>query len=439
MGETITFTHCRLWEEDRFETGKIALAGTHIEAVGDFAGIKGREISCGGLAVLPALIDNHVHFREPGAEQKEDFHSGSAAAAHGGAGCVLEVQNCAPLLTTPELARAKRKIVAEKSRVKVGLYASAAPPVLDHLHEMAEFTSGLKLFMAPSHGDEGLLGDELVRPYFQEAAKIGVHLIVHAEDGAIIQQASARYGSRGPAYFSKARPPSAEILAVERALRLAGEYGTRLHIFHVTTAGAVDRIADAKAAGVSVTSSTCPHYLYFTDQDLLKGGSLLKVNPSIKGDQDRRRLLEAVRNGEVEIVSTDHAPHRPEEKARPFEDAPAGISSSDLLLPLMSTLVARGALDFKDVVRLCFTAPARIHQLLYPTGIEAGGVADLVFFHPEEEWVVKKEDFLSRAKNSPYEGMKLTGRVAATLVDGRTVYLDAKGPLHGRMAAPDWN
>jgi dihydroorotase len=285
--------------------------------------------------------------------------------------------------------------------------------------------------MAPTHGDEGLSCEELMRPFFQKASEIGYHLIVHAEDGAIISEALKRYGDKGPAYFSRARPPSAEITSVEKALRLAGEYGTRLHIFHVTTAGAVDLVMDARSRGVDVTCSTCPHYLFFTEADLPEMGGLLKVNPSIKGAHDRERLLDGIRDDEVQIVSTDHAPHKPSEKALPFGRVPAGISSADLVLPLMSTLVARGELAFKDVVRLCISNPVAIHGLLQGGGLEEGGAADLVIFDPKEEWVVTCDDFLSRASASPYVGMTLTGRVAATLVDGKSVYLDSKGPLAG--------
>jgi dihydroorotase (multifunctional complex type) len=431
MQEDVTFTDCRIWMEGRFEPGKLTISGSRIEALGDFAGIRGREISCEGLAVLPAFIDNHVHFREPGAEEKEDFRSGSAASAHGGVGMVLEVQNSPPLLTTPELAHAKRRIAAEKSLVRVGLYASATPQILPHIREMAELTSGLKLFMAPSHGDEGLGSEDTMRPFFQKASEIGYHLIVHAEDGRIISSALKKYGDKGPAYFSRARPPSAEIASVEMALRLAGEYGTRLHVFHVTTAGAVDLVTDARQRGVDVTCSTCPHYLFFTDADLPEMGGLLKVNPSIKGAHDRQRLLEGIRGDEVQIVSTDHAPHKPAEKALPFKRVPAGISSADLVLPLMTTLVARGELSFEDVVRLCISNPAAIHGLLQGGSLKEGDAADLVLFYPEEEWVVTGEDFLSRANASPYVGMSLTGRVAATLVDGQRVFLDSNGPLAG--------
>ncbi|MHC4944986.1 MAG: dihydroorotase [Planctomycetota bacterium] len=437
MKEEITYTDCRIWMEDRFESGKITVSGSHISAIGAFEGIRGREVDCKGLAVFPALLDNHVHFREPGAEAKEDFGSGSAAAAHGGTAMVFEVQNSPPLLTSPALVEAKRQIIARKSMVKVGLYASAVKQTLESLSEMARMTSGLKLFMAPSHGDEGMDSEEAMRPFFQRAAEIDYLLIVHAEDGAVIKKEGQRYADKGPAYFSKARPPRAEIAAVERALNLAGEYGTRLHVFHVTSAGSVDLIVDARQMGVDVSASTCPHYLFFSDTDVAEKGGVLKCYPSIKGDHDRKRLLDAVRENEIEIISTDHAPHLPDEKALDFDKVPAGISSADLLLPLLTTLVKRGELTFPDLYRLCVSNPMEIHRVLQEPELRAGRLADLVFFDPKMEWTVGQEDFLSRANVSPYLGMKLTGRVAATLVEGKNAYVDDKGPLAGLIPDRD--
>ncbi len=436
MLEDVTFTDCLLWAGDRFESGKLCISGGYILDVNDFDGVKGREVPCNGLAIMPCLIDNHVHFREPGAEEKEGFRSGSAASAHGGSGTVIEVQNSLPLLTTPGLVEEKKRMASDKSVIRIGFYASADAPVLDHMNEMAGMTSGLKLFMAPSHGDKGCAGEETIRPYFQLASRVGFHLIVHAEDGDIIREEYEKYKGRGPAFFSRARPPAAEIVAVERALRLAEEYGTRLHVFHVTTAGAVDMIAEARARGVDVTCSTCPHYLFFTEKDVADNGGLFKVYPSIKSGHDRERLFAALREGDVEIVSTDHAPHKPEDKTLGFDDVPAGISSADLLLPLMCTLVAKGHIGFDDVERLCLRNPAKIHGLMNETDLRPKSAADLVFFHPEEKWIVREEDFLSKANLSPYLGMELTGRVAATLVQGRTAFLDRKGPLGSVLQPP---
>ncbi len=425
----LTLVNLNFLRDGNLVDGKIRICGGIIEQLGTFSGAPGGEKDCGGLIALPALVDNHVHFREPGAEEKEGFASGSAAASHGGAGTVIEIQNSLPLLTTPELVRAKKKIVARKSKVNVGFYSSAVPETLPHFDEMASLTAGFKLFMAPTHADSGAEGDDSLRPYFQQCARLGSLLIVHAEDGRIIREASKGLNPDKPVDFCRSRPPAAEISAVERALRLAEECGTRLHIFHVTTAGAVDLIDDAKKKGLDVTASTCPHYLFFTDDDVRERGALLKVYPSIKSEQDQKRLFEALKNGIIEIVSTDHAPHKPEEKSLPFGRVPAGISSSDLFLPLMTTLMARRRFTLEEIVALCSRNPARIHGLLNAGRLEKGWAADIVLVDPAAAWTVEQDDFLSRAFQSPYVGMELRGRVAATIVGGKPVYVDGTGPL----------
>ncbi len=424
-----TLTNLRFPDRAAIEGDKIHVSGGHIEQIGTFSGTRGGEVDCGGLFALPALVDNHVHFREPGAEEKEDFASGSAAAAHGGAGMVLEVQNSLPLLTSPELVSAKRATVARKSCVDVAFYASAVRETLSHIDEMAALTAGFKLFMAPSHADEGYENEEGMRPFFSHCARLGSLLIVHAEDGRLIRRHAEGLDPNDPADFSTIRSPAAEIHAVECAIDLARDCGTRLHVFHVTTAGAVDLIADARCEGVDVSASTCPHYLFFTDADTARYGSRLKVYPSIKSEHDRKRLFEALKEGIIEIVSTDHAPHKPAEKRLPFAKSPAGISSVDLLLPLMTTLVARGEFTLDDVVSLCSANPARVHRLADKGALKRGWPADIVLVDPERCWTVREEDFLSRAHVSPYVGLELQGRVAATLVKGRPAYLDRAGNL----------
>jgi dihydroorotase len=421
-------TNVKLLVDGKLEEGKIGVVAGRVEE-GAACPKHAAEIDCAGLAALPAMIDNHVHFREPGAEQKEDFASGSAAAAHGGAGTVLEVQNSLPLLTSPERLRAKREIIARKSCVNVGLYASATEETLSFIDEMAASTAGLKLFMAPSHGDEGYGSAEGMRPFFSTCARLGCLLIVHAEDGRVIREASRKYDATRPEDFSRIRPAAAEIAAVETAIALAGECGTRLHIFHVSTAGAVDLIVDARREGLDVTASTCPHYLFFCDEDFSAGGALLKCFPSIKSRFNRDRIFGALREGVIEIVSTDHAPHEPDEKALPFAESPAGISSSDLFLPLMTTLAGRGEFTLDEVVGFCARNPARIHGLVDAGEIASGRAADIVLIDLKKRWTVRSGDFLSKASLSPYNGMELQGRVAATLVGGKAAYVDGTGPL----------
>jgi dihydroorotase (multifunctional complex type) len=244
-------------------------------------------------------------------------------------------------------------------------------------------------------------------------------IVLHAEDDALVNQGLRRYGNKGAADYSKARSASAELVAVDRALTFVRETGARVHFFHLSTAGAVERIAEAKRQGLSVSASTCPHYLLFDDTDVARIGAALKCNPSIKSASDRAALLDAVRSGEIDIVSTDHAPHTVEEKKKSFEEAPSGVSSADLFMPLMLTLVARGELDLQTVIRRCSEIPDRGR-------LSPGRRADLVLVDLKKGFRVTEGHFASKAKQSPYVGMELFGLPVITMVRGRIV-VDRRG------------
>jgi dihydroorotase (multifunctional complex type) len=314
----------RVWSELGIRVADVALEAGEIVDVGSVPRGAGTEFDATGLLLLPGLIDDHVHFREPGREDKEDFATGSQAAAHGGVTTIIEIQNNAPLMTSRAAVEAKLALVRPKSRVNVGIYGSATAASLGKLGEMADYVLGYKIFLAPSHGDAGVDSDEMLRSLYREAARAGRPVVVHAEDKATIEKGLAQFSTDGPRGWSRARSPAAEVLAVERALRLCEETGARTHVFHLSAAGSVDRLADAKAKGLPVTGATCPHYLLFTDDDVARVGGLLKVNPSIKGAVDRARLREGVRDGTIDVLETDHAPHLPTEKTAPFNDNPSG-------------------------------------------------------------------------------------------------------------------
>lgn len=414
----------RVWAPGEIRVRDVGISAGRIEAVAERLPpeLARAEVDARGRLLLPGLIDDHVHFREPGREDKEDFASGSAAAAHGGATTVFEIQNNAPLLLDRATVERKLALVRAKSRVNVGLYGSANAASLGRLEEMADLVMGFKIFLAPSHGDAGVDSEVTLRQLFQEIARLGKIAVIHAEDKALVEQGLHRYAAEGPAGWSKARPPSAEVLAVERALRLAEATGCRIHLFHLSAAGSVDAVEDAKARGLPVTAATCPHYLLFTDRDVIERGGLLKVNPSIKSELDRARLREGVRSGVVDVIETDHAPHRPDEKRAAFADNPSGISCADVLLPTLLELVAEGVLDLDLLIERACAAPARIYGLARKGRIEPGADADLVLVDTGARWTPAERDFRSRARVSPYVGRELPATVVETWVAGKSVY-----------------
>lgn len=402
---------------------EIGIDGGRITEVSTEVAPAYQEIEAHGLLLLPGLLDDHVHFREPGKEEKEDFASGTLASAHGGVTTAFEIQNNAPLMITRAALEAKLALVRPKSRINVGLYANANRASVDHLPDMADLAVGFKLFLAPSHGDTGVDSDTTLRVVFQHAARLDKVVAIHAEDRSLIDQGIRRHAAAGATGWSKARPPAAEVRACERAIRLAELTGARIHLFHLSTAGAVDLVEDAKQRGVRVTAATCPHYLIFSDEDVKERGGLLKVNPSIKGAVDRNRLREGIRNGVLDVIETDHAPHLPDEKRGPFQDNPSGISSADVFLPALFHLLKEGVLpSLQDLMERGSRAPARIFGLEGKGRIATGVDADLVLVDDRQTWTPTEEEFCSRAKVSPYVGFGFPARVVRTFVHGKEVW-----------------
>jgi len=309
----------------------------------------------------------------------------------------------------------------------VGLYASLVEEALPQVPAMADLVAGYKLFLGPSTGGLDVRGEERLGRLFAAVARTGHWLMVHAEDGDLVEQGLARHGAAGAAAFHLARPAAAEVRAVEQALRLARREGTRLHVFHVSTAGAVDLLAAARARGQAVSAGTCPHYLWFTHEDTARLGTLLKVNPSIKTAADRERLIEGLRDGTIDCLSSDHAPHTAEEKARDFARAPSGIPALDVFMPLCLTLARRGLLTLEQVLERAARAPARVHGLPAKGAVAPGCDADLVLVDPHEERPVRGATHHSRARQTPYEGLVLWGGPRLTLVMGRVAHEAAPG------------
>jgi dihydroorotase len=383
---------------------------------------QAKRIEGRGHWVLPGFIDDHVHLREPGLEHKEGYATGTRAAAAGGVTTLLEIQNNQPLMTSRRAVEAKLEQVRPKSVVNVGVYGSLVPDILGNVADMSDLVAGYKLFLGPSTGGIDVSGEERLRALFTAVAETGHWLFVHAEDGASIAAGIREHGEAGAAAWHLARSSEAEITATRNAISLGEECGTRVHIFHVSSGGATALIKEAREAGKPVTAGTCPHYLYFTNEDTARMGTVLRVNPSIKTKHDQEALVEGLRSGTLDCLSSDHAPHPAEEKARPFADAPSGIPCLDIYMPLCLTLVERGLLDLETVIARGATTPAAVHGFTRKGSVQAGFDADLVLVDPKERRQVRGADHYSRAKLTPYEGMELMGWPRLTMVQGRVVH-----------------
>ncbi|MFH0946355.1 MAG: dihydroorotase family protein [Planctomycetota bacterium] len=418
----LAFRNVRAFTSSTLLDLEVAVDGGRITEIAEEVAPALEEVDGRGRLLLPGLVDDHVHFRQPGKEQKEDFASGTRAATHGGVTTVFEIQNNPPLMESREAVERKLKLIRPLARANVGLYANATPLAANRLGELADLVVGIKLFLAPSHGDDGIDSDEVLRAVFQEAARLGKVIVVHAEDRSLINRGMELHAAGGARDWSRARPPAAEVKAVERVIRLSETTGARIHLFHLSTAGAVDLLADAKQRGLNVTGATCPHYLIFTDEDVVRRGGVLKCNPSIKSNLDRTRLREGVREGIIDVIETDHAPHLPEEKMSAFQQNPSGISTIDFFLPLLFHLLEQGVLDLPALLERCCGAPSRIFGLPGTGSLEVGDQADMVLVDDRHRWTPGPEDFLSKASVSPYVGFELPARVERTYVAGKLVY-----------------
>jgi len=387
-----------------------------------------RKINAEGLLVFPGVIDEHVHFREPGFEHKEDFRTGSIAAAAGGVTTVLDMPNTEPPTVDEHGFRVKLEAASRKSIVDFGFYAGVVPGKVEALRRLAELGAvGVKVYMSETTGiKEPVDGLDLIRT-MELAASLGLRVGVHAEEGRLIaalRELMRAGGRKDPLAHMEARPIAAEVFAVAKALLAAKITGCRLHVFHLSSGEALSVIRTLRPLGMDVTVETCPHYLLLDGREALERlGNVAKVNPPIRSKSDSEALWDALRKGEIDAIGSDHAPHLPEEKgSEDVWSAPSGFPGVETMLPLMLTEVHRGRLTFTDLSRLLSEGPARIWGL-YPRkgAIAIGSDGDLTIVDPDAESVIRSERLHSRSKVTPFEGFKVRGMPVYTVVRGEVV------------------
>jgi allantoinase len=413
----------RVYLDGKFETRNIGVldgrvAALAVEPLRARAG--GTRIDAAGRLVYPGTIDTHVHFRDPGRTDKEDFGTGTAAAAAGGVTTVLDIQNNIPLTTDADVARAKLEEITPKARVDFGIYGSVGVQNLDKLAGMADYVVAYKAFMTKSVGPLTVtdLGD--LSKAFSALRGLGRVFTIHAESDAIVQVAKEGLPDHIASHV-KSRPRVAEWVAVAEALELCREYRVPLNIPHISTGRAAMLVGRAKEDGLPVSGATCAHYLHFTDDDVVAGGAEWKVNPPIKFAEDREILLQAVKSGVVDHVHSDHAPHTREEKSKNFNAVPSGIPGVQHQLPALLDLAASGRIGYEDVGRLLCDGPARAFGLSAGR-LYLGSPADIVIVDPSGETVSSPSDLLSKTGHSIWCGRRVRGAVDWTLLKGAVVW-----------------
>lgn len=402
--------------------------GRILDVAATSATVADEIVDASGLHLLPGLIDDQVHFRDPGLTHKEDLHTGSLGCAKGGITTFLEMPNTIPNATTQERIDAKLAIAASKSVVNYGFYIGATTDNIADL-KTARRTPGIKIFIGSSTGDLLVDDQDVLEQIFAETS---LPICAHCEDESTVRANSERIDG-GKAYLdhSSIRNQQAAVIATTRACDLAMRHKHRFHVLHVSAADEIPVIA---AAADYVTAEACPHHLLFNVDDYDRLGSLVQMNPAIKTAADNAAMWKALQDGVIEVVATDHAPHTSEEKDQPYPASPSGLPAVENSLALMLNEVSNGRCSLEQVVSWMSAAPARVWDLKGKGAIAEGADADLVLVDLQRTQTVRNADQLTKCGWSPWDGVSLTGWAVRTWVMGRTVFQDQKVDATARGA-----
>ncbi len=413
--------------------GDVAIKDGRIMAVGEARALPAaREtLDAIGLHLLPGAIDVHVHFREPGYTHKEDWQTGTAAAAMGGVTTVFEMPNVDPPTASPAALKLKQE-AAGKAHVDYGLYGLLAEDNIDQLEALIEGgVAGFKCFMGNTFGNLPSPSTGAMLEGFEIVAKHGLRIALHAETASIMAWREKRLQAAGrndPLAHLASRPAVVAVEAVSRAAVLAEWTGARIHILHMSSADELRPLREAKTRGVDITGETCPHYLLFDERAYADHQSVIRVNPPVREKRHQSGLWEGLREGTIDLIATDHAPHTPAEKLRnDIWTADCGFPGVETQMPLMLTQVRAGRLSLADYVRLSSTNPAKTFGL-YPAkgALIPGSDADITLVDLDRADTIAADRFASRSKITPFEGFKVVGLPVHTLVRGRFVMKDRR-------------
>jgi dihydroorotase (multifunctional complex type) len=402
------------------EDGKIQKIGreTHMPQADEKSDLK-------GLLVLPGLIDTHVHLRDEGKAYKEDFLSGTSAAAAGGFTTVLDMPNNTPVTMSQQTLHNRMEIAQRRTLVNVGFY-SEFPKEIRHIGEIvAEGNFGFKLFMGAQVGGLNLDDDAVMVEAFEQVAGLGVPVAVHAEDKDLVGfnetllQAAKK---SNPAAFLQAHTPEAEQKAVKHLLAVTQKTQAKIHFCHITSKEGLNTIEEAKKAGRTVTCEVTPNHLFLSSEDTPRLGNMIVVAPPIRSTEQTEALWKGIMGSTVDTLGSDHAPHTLNEKmAGDVWEVKPGLPGLEVTLPLLLTQINRGKLSLERVIELLAEKPAEIFGLQGQGKLEAENAANLTIVDYKKTFKIEASKFKSKAKFSPYDGWEAQGKPVKTYVNGKLV------------------
>ena len=450
MAADIAITNARIATPDGVLGGAVLITDGVISGI-----LQGREvpeatevIDAGGDTLLPGVVDIHVHFREPGQEYKATYASESAAAAVGGVTTICDMPNNGDrAIIDPARFAAKHAVAKRSSRVDFGIYAYLVSSDADELAALvAAGVMGFKWDMSLAGAEPGpdrfLPHPDMAEPYLRAVAATGARLGIHAEDRALVLARTAALRAEGrldARAHLEARPVEAEVIALRQAIELVRRTGVQMHVHHLSSAAGLELVRAAKREGLPVSAETIPAFLFLDDSDYERLGTLIKIHPSVKYAEDRAALWEGLRDGSIDCLATDHAPHTREEKLRDIWQASPGAIGVQTSLPLMLDAVARGLLGLERCVEAMAAAPARLYGLAPRKGtIVVGADADLVLVSLGTRMEIRNEAMCSPNRLTPFDGRVVQGVPRLTLLRGMVIARDgaAVGDPHGQLVTP---
>jgi dihydroorotase len=414
-----------IWTGNGFDKGSILIEAGRIKRIARVVEDRSVErVDASGLYAIPGLVDVHVHLRDMRLEYKEDFSTGTAAAAAGGFTTVLDMPNTVPPTDSPGRLNQKKRTAARKVHVNVGFHAAAVSDARTLGGLVDEGAFSIKLYMPKPIAPIDVASDAELLSMMNNARHAGITVTIHAE------QVDQDAHTKKPESFRKlaeSRSSLMETRAVDRIIRLQRMTGCRVHLCHLTLPSSLAKVAEASQ---KITSEVTPHHLLLTNKLLSKVGWRAWMVPPLRSEATRRQLLSAMLSGSCDVVASDHAPHTIREKQRPPENSPPGIPGLETTMPLMLTLVNKGILKISRIVKVLAENPAQIFGLKSKGKLRSGYDGDITLVDMKKRDRINSEKFFSKAKYSPFDGFRTKGSVASTIVRGRVVY--ENGELVGK-------